>query len=308
MEKGGWKYQDIFASDIDETARLVLKHNFSSFKGPAGRATLYLDCTKRSAADEAETVDLYTAGFPCQPYSKQGNGKGARDKRGKPVVKGVLDYIKRKRPVSFVLENVPGLVESHREFFDDILQKLRLIKAADGTDHYEIDWEILNSQDFGLPQSRRRVIIVGITKEKQVEPFTWPSAHADTSKLNSVLEPKVPRQKAILPSSKTALANYITCVEKIKARGGTVGKDEPWIGDLGASAAYGPALSYDVCPCILRSRSGGNNYYHFGRGRFGSDGSSDGSGGGYVVAVVGVVIILMLVAVAAVADFKKTTH
>ena len=259
-------YTDVFASDISTNVRAVLCENFKDLK-PGGKGTLYSDVTKRSNSEAAE-VDIYTAGFPCQPYSGLGLGVGAGDHRGQRVVDKVIDYLAKKTPRCFVLENVTGLVHRHRRFFDWILNKLNNIKDPEtNMPFYVVEWDIVNSHDYGLPQSRNRVLIVGIHSRRMVAPFIWPDAKPKPS-LDTILEPydKNQVQSPALPTSVTGLSNYAKCLEVIKAKGGKIGqKGQNWVGNMATSSAYGPGVTFDYSPCITKTHA--NSFYIFSRGR-----------------------------------------
>lgn len=102
-------------------------------------------------------IDLFGAGFPCQPYSMAGLGQGWEDERGRgDVIDHLIGWIDAKRPSCFFLENVVGLLKSHPETFKYILDKLKSIKSKKtgeaGKSAYNVTWKQLNSKDFGVPQ------------------------------------------------------------------------------------------------------------------------------------------------------------
>lgn len=262
LERLGVQYNDVFLSDIDPKVQKVLTANFT------GIGTMYTDVTKRDNSSTPK-VDLYTAGFPCQPYSVQGQHCGEGDNRGKPVVTAIINYLQYQRPRAFVLENVSGLVESHRDFFDWILGELRLIVDSAGREYYAVDWDFMDAKDFGVPQSRRRVIIVGLARAHMVGVFAFPEP-MPTPSLNKVLEPVQKHQlkNPELPTSTTGLANFVVALENIQQRGGQYDKrEENWVADLGPSVSRGPQIMTDLCPCITRARAGGKCFYSFSRGR-----------------------------------------
>ena len=256
-------YVDVFASDSDPHVRSVLEMNFPGLKDGGN---IYPDCTQRGVAAK---VALYTAGFPCQPYSKIGVGKGEGDPRAKNIVKSIIGYVRDKQPVCFVLENVAGLVDSHRPFFDWILNQLRKITNKNREAVYEVMWSFVNTQDHGIAQGRKRVLIVGLTLGAKVHEFQWPAAVLMRD-LDTFLEPfnRAQAKSPDLPKSVSGLSNYLALILKIQEKGGKAGKrEEPWVGDLAASVAYGPNLTYNRSPCITRARAGSGGYYLFSRGR-----------------------------------------
>lgn len=160
-------FRHVFSSEIDKYCIQSIKANYSpeiifgdkEGKYPEG------DITKRDIGDVPD-IDLYVCGFPCQPFSQAGERKGFQDKRGN-VFFSCLKVIKIKQPKYFILENVKGLLSHDKGKTWKIIWKSLLELEKDG---YNIDWKILNTKDYGIPQNRERVYIVGC-KEKE---FEWP--------------------------------------------------------------------------------------------------------------------------------------
>ncbi len=98
--------------------------------------------------------DLLTGGFPCQSFSIAGRRRGFDDARGTLFFE-IAKVARTKRPAYLLLENVPGLL-SH-----DQGRTFAAILATLCDLGYSVEWQVLNSKDFGVPQSRRRVYIVG---------------------------------------------------------------------------------------------------------------------------------------------------
>lgn len=110
-------------------------------------------------------MDLLTAGLPCPPFSVAGKQLGENDERNLfPAAIRLIDEIK---PKAVMIENVRGFLspvfEDYRLFLKSEFKKLG----------YVIDWRLLNSSDFGVPQLRPRVVIVAIRNDL-VEAFDWP--------------------------------------------------------------------------------------------------------------------------------------
>ncbi|CDM95087.1 MULTISPECIES: DNA cytosine methyltransferase [Limnospira] len=114
------------------------------------------------------TVDLITGGVPCQPWSIAGKLRGLDDPRGQLWL-DTIRVIKMNQPLAFILENVKGLTDPrHRPQFESILEEL---SAA----NYHLKWQVINASDFGLPQDRDRVFIVGIRRDiNQGQNFQFP--------------------------------------------------------------------------------------------------------------------------------------
>ena len=116
--------------------------------------TNYGDATKIETGTLPD-FDLLCAGFPCQSFSVAGKRRGFNDTRGTMFFE-VLRILQDKRPGYFILENVKGLLShDNGETFKTILKNLTDLGV------YNIEWSVLNSRYFGVPQNRERVFIVG---------------------------------------------------------------------------------------------------------------------------------------------------
>lgn len=113
----------------------------------------YADATNINP-EEIPGFDLLTAGFPCQSFSLAGKRRGFEDQRGTLFFE-IVRILKVKQPQFFLLENVPGLL-SH-----DSGRTFNAILSALSELGYGMEWQVLNSLDFGVPQNRKRVYIVG---------------------------------------------------------------------------------------------------------------------------------------------------
>ncbi|HFR3227681.1 TPA: DNA (cytosine-5-)-methyltransferase, partial [Streptococcus suis] len=144
----------VFSSEIDKFACEVYKTNFGDV--PSG------DITKIEA-DEIPDFDVLFAGFPCQPFSYAGQLQGFEDKTRGTLFFDIVRILKKKRPKMFLLENVKGL-KSHDKgrTMNIILEQLEGLG-------YDIHWSILNSLDFGVPQSRERWYCVGFLEKTEFE-------------------------------------------------------------------------------------------------------------------------------------------
>lgn len=162
-----------FACDIDPDCRRVYEANFG-FE-PVGDVTTVL-------STEIPDHDLLLAGFPCQPFSIAGAMRGFEDTRGTLFFE-IARILDAKRPAAFVLENVKALA-GHRkgETLRTILETLRGLG-------YRAEWRVLNALDFGLPQKRERVFIVGF-KDSRAN-FEWPTGGARMRPLSALLERSV---------------------------------------------------------------------------------------------------------------------
>jgi len=153
-----------FSCDVDKHVKKQILTNHEPAKW-------FDDVVKRNNRSRATpSIDLYVAGFPCQPFSAVGMKKGFKDKRGM-VFYGCADYIDCKRPRAFILENVKQLINHKRgKTLKKVIQTLEGI--GDGT--YDVDWKLLDTQDHGVPQSRSRVYIIDVRKNCQRSKISFP--------------------------------------------------------------------------------------------------------------------------------------
>jgi DNA (cytosine-5)-methyltransferase 1 len=160
----------VFACDIDDEARRVYEHNYGI--RPEGDIS-------RIQPENIPDFEILFAGFPCQPFSIIGDRRGFADARG-TVFFDLARIIEAKQPRAFVLENVRQLVSHNNgQTLARILEILRGLG-------YTVDYKILNALNFGLPQKRERVIIVGFKGE--VKGFEWPTKKIPMMPLDLILE------------------------------------------------------------------------------------------------------------------------
>ena len=165
----------VFSSEIDKFAVKTYEENWG--ETPSG------DITKIEAKD-IPNFDILLAGFPCQAFSIAGKRKGFADTRGTMFfeVERILEYHK---PKCFMLENVKGLTnhdkgKTFKVMLDILENKLK----------YKVYYKVLNAKDFGVPQNRERIIIVGF-KNHDVD-FKFPEPIKNNKmKLGDILEKDV---------------------------------------------------------------------------------------------------------------------
>lgn len=156
-EKRGLLAECVFTSEIKPHAIDILKQNHPGEE-------IHGDITRIAAADIPD-FDFLLAGFPCQAFSAAGKRLGFEDTRG-TLFFDVARIIKEKRPFGFVLENVEGLVNHDRaNKADKIGRTLSTILQTLDELNYHISWRVLNAKDFGVPQDRKRIYIVGTNKK-----------------------------------------------------------------------------------------------------------------------------------------------
>ena len=173
FEHLGIRGKCVFSSDIDKYAQQAYEANFG--EKPSG------DITKIDAKDIPD-FDLLFGGFPCQAFSICGLMQGFEDKTRGTLFFDIARILKSKQPQAFVLENVKNLA-SHDggKTLQIILETLRDELG------YHVDYHLLNALDFGLPQKRERIIIVGSKKPFKMD---WNFEVKNKKTLNDILEKK----------------------------------------------------------------------------------------------------------------------
>jgi len=163
----------MFSSDIDEECQKSYKANFG--ETPRG------DITKVDTSEIPEH-DILLAGFPCQPFSIIGHKKGFEDTRG-TLFFDIARILEAKKTSAFILENVK-LLARH-----DNGTTLKTILGTLKDLGYFTDYRILNALDFGLPQKRERIWIVGLKEKKNIQ---WPTGGIPMAPLSCILEKNIP--------------------------------------------------------------------------------------------------------------------
>ena len=194
----------VFSSEIDKFAVKTYEENWG--ETPSG------DITKIEAKD-IPNFDILLAGFPCQAFSIAGKRKGFADTRGTMFfeVERILEYHK---PKCFMLENVKGLTnhdkgKTFKVMLDILENKLK----------YKVYYKVLNAKDFGVPQNRERIIIVGF-KNHDVD-FKFPEPIKNSKmKLGDILEKDVDDKYTI---SDKIWASHQRRKEQHKAKGNGFG-------------------------------------------------------------------------------------
>lgn len=135
--------------------------------------------------DQIPTHDILIGGFPCQPFSTLGSLKGFEDERG-TLFFTIKKIIKKNNPKVVVLENVKNLLNHNKgETFNKIKEDLENL-------NYNVNYKILNSADFGIPQRRNRIFIVALKKENfKKEKFEYPSKKVLKISTQELLDKKV---------------------------------------------------------------------------------------------------------------------
>lgn len=143
----------VYANDIDENACAIFERNFGI--KPDGRDIRFIK------SEEIPEFDILTGGFPCQSFSiiaQNPKRLGVKDDRGKLFFE-MCRILREKQPKCFIAENVKGILSANNK------SAFPLIIKEFEESGYIVSYKLLNAVNFGVPQKRERVIIVGIRKD-----------------------------------------------------------------------------------------------------------------------------------------------
>ena len=196
--------QCVFASEWDPAARKTYRHNFNHGADKAlfanGDKYFQGDITKVDPKSGIPAFDILCGGFPCQPFSQAGQKKGFSDTRG-TLFFNVEEIIRVKQPAAFFLENVRGLithggpsetVPGIGKTMETILNHLFGDKKSGGLGYHKPKgtpgYFYVKASDFGVPQHRPRVFIIGFKSKKAADSFVPPMPHPlDDGRLGEIL-------------------------------------------------------------------------------------------------------------------------
>ena len=151
----------VFSSEIDKYAKKTYDANFGEV--PFG------DITEISEKNIPEHTVL-CAGFPCQAFSIAGKRKGFKDETRGTLFYDIARIIKEKQPEAFFLENVKGLTNHDKgRTLKTVLKVLR-----EDLNYFVPEPKIMNAKDFGVPQNRERIFIIGFRKDLNITKFEYP--------------------------------------------------------------------------------------------------------------------------------------
>lgn len=190
----------VFTSEWDKYSKKTYRANFGEI--PFG------DITKPETKSYIpDNFDLLCAGFPCQAFSIAGKRGGFEDTRG-TLFFDVAEIIKEKQPKAIFLENVKGL--RNHDKGRTLATILNVLRKDLG--YYVPEPQIINAKEFGVPQNRERIFIVGFQKDIKVTDFEYPKPTGDEVVLEDVLEENEVSVKYYLSTT------YIETLRRHKAR------------------------------------------------------------------------------------------
>ena len=175
-------FETVFSNDIEIACKTTFDLNFKT--------------TPLTVADiggikpsSLPNFDFLLAGFPCQPFSIAGYRKGFEDtERGNQFL-NIVEILKVKKPMGFLLENVKNL-KGH-----DGGKTFKIIEEALASIGYHIKVQVMNSMEYGnVPQNRERIYIVGFKDKKYFDKFEFPKPTALKLTIADILEKDVPEK------------------------------------------------------------------------------------------------------------------
>jgi DNA (cytosine-5)-methyltransferase 1 len=183
-------HETVFACDMDKFARQTYVHNYGQ---PA-----YYPENVYDREIPSQSLGIYMTSPPCQAFSLAGKRLGKDDERG-ILFFNSHEFIIKNKPRFFIFENVKGLLsDDNGNTFQEWINYLGgksvngnpVLFPIDEAAPYHIYWKVLNAKNYGIPQNRERVFIIGIRDDSD-NVFTWPKEIPLTKRLRDVLEDNV---------------------------------------------------------------------------------------------------------------------
>jgi DNA-cytosine methyltransferase len=247
-------YVHCFSSDISKAVRRTIRLNFKH----AGHI-IYKDMCTRPVS-ETPSVDIYHAGFPCQPFSSAGLNRGLDDPRGKLIHK-VLAYVSHHRPKLVLLENVKGLVSKHRPVLLWICGVLRDLG-------YLVSWKVMDARHHGLPHHRERVFIVALRLDSLAsgrKHVFWPRRLPPADLASFLDQPRNSDRPTALPPATQGVArrNVQAAIRKLRHDGVDLSTCQAVV-DCDSSRMH---MMHGISPCLTKSRASNGGHWIIQRGR-----------------------------------------
>ena len=176
-------YEIVYANDLIDAAMQTYRINFKTNHAITGDFTEIV-----KDPDKIPDCDIILGGFPCQDFSVAGKRRGLEVKRGQLYL-SMVELVKHKKPMAFIAENVKGLLNIQAG------EVIKIIENDFAQVGYKVSVNLFNSANYGVPESRERVIICGIRKDLELD-FT-PPAPTHSGKAEDGLRPWVTAKDAL---------------------------------------------------------------------------------------------------------------
>ena len=240
FERAGFEVTSYF-SEIDKHAVAVYKHQFKN--------STYVGSVTDIRGEDLPKIDLITFGSPCQDFSLAGKRTGMGGQRSSLILEAIR-LIQECRPRVFVWENVKGTFSSNSgEDFASILQAFTDIGG------YRLEWQLLNTSWFGIPQNRERIYLVGYSA---TPPRDWGGVFPirETNSGNDELEgARGPVSKTLTARGQASLHSgmQLVGVKQIGNKNDSNGGTQPYQQDrVYDSTGISPALSHGKSDLIVK--------------------------------------------------------
>lgn len=146
-------FTTVFAFDINKHAVRNFNKNIDNVAHIIDAKTLDDD-----AILNLPSTDIITGGFPCKPWSTAGKREGEHCDKNGNLAQKLIDIILIKKPKAFLIENVKGLVDKkNKPYFLEMIKQLEQV--------YNVNWKLIDCSEYGVPQKRERVFIIGIRND-----------------------------------------------------------------------------------------------------------------------------------------------
>jgi len=181
----------VFSSEWDKYAQMTYRANFGDIP--------YGDITQIEPSSIPD-IDILTAGFPCQPFSSIGKREGFEHPTQGTLFYDVVKILKEKKPKAFILENVEGLIthdggKTLRIILDTLSISIngQYLFFSQPDIRYHVFWSVLDAKDYGVPQVRKRIFIVGISEDvsRDVPNFIFPPPMKHKEYIGSYVEENI---------------------------------------------------------------------------------------------------------------------
>ena len=207
-------YKTIFACDWDKYARQTYIENY-------GEPDYFSEDVYNRDIPK-ESLDIYMTSPPCQAFSLAGNRKGEDDKRG-ILFYNSHQFIKINKPRYFIFENVKGLLSDDKgrtfqrwlDYLGKSINGNPILFPHPESVNYHVYFKVLNSKDFGVPQNRERVFIIGI-RDDEDNYFRFPKEEHLKLKLKDVLESEVDDKYYLSESAINSIINNQDNIQQSK--------------------------------------------------------------------------------------------
>ena len=162
----------VFASEMDAEARITYEHNYKKISPNLFKNKMFNADIRNIMPNEIPDFDVLCAGFPCQPFSQAGHKRGFEDSHNSgrgTLFFNIAEIIQEKQPKAFFLENVRGLVNHDGGKTFKIIKDILEVELG-----YSIYYKVVKATDYGLPQHRPRIFIVGFREDSFMNGFSFP--------------------------------------------------------------------------------------------------------------------------------------